>query len=107
MNTPLKNNYKQLADGTFGAYVNCGFGPTAIKRPGVGDAITVTTAKGQRQTRIIDNIETEFASGMVVRLVEISRPELSRAELARRWDNTYNEGHRGGGYNPYAEQDDE
>lgn len=125
MTKQIANTYKRLSDGTFGAYVDCGYRHTAIERPQVGDTITVSTSKGEHHEREIAAVVTEYKSGMVVRLVadeqiaataaaryaakvaertaaKTSAPK-SREQLAREYDDINNEGHRGGGYNPYRD----
>ncbi len=100
-----KANYKRLPDGTFGAYIDLS-GKTPATRLRIGDAINVVTAKGDRHYRVITAIEHVCTSSMVVRVRDPMRlpgDSGKATSAAQQWDNVYNEGRAGGGYNPYRD----
>jgi hypothetical protein len=116
------NTYKKLANGTYGAWIDCGYGRTAIDRPEVGATVAIRTKSGEVHQRVIAKVLTSYKSGMVVALeadatvAAQAQARLSaaiaarksadltavktRAQMEREYDAIQNEGYSDG-YNPY------
>jgi hypothetical protein len=113
------NTYKKLNSGSYGAWIDTGYGRTAVAKPKAGDTVTVTTKSGEQHNRIVKKIVQDFKSGCIVSLqddaaiasqaqarynsindnAQVKKSELTNAQRARIYDNVINEG--GEGYNPY------
>jgi len=63
------NTYKRLDDGTWGAYVNTGFGKTKRATPEIGATVDIMTRSGEIHKRIVAGYIKTYASGIVVSLV--------------------------------------
>lgn len=63
------NTYKRLDDGTWGAYINTGFGKTKRATPGIGATVDILTRAGETHKRIVAGYIKTYASGVVVSLV--------------------------------------
>jgi len=61
--------YQKMQDGTWGAYIDCGYGKNAIAKPKAGDVVKVTTKAGEVHDRIVKCVAVDYASGCKVRLV--------------------------------------
>lgn len=62
----MANQYKKLSDGTWGAFIDCGFGRNARPHPQVGDTVKLTTKSGETHQRVIAKIVTTYKSGVTV-----------------------------------------
>jgi hypothetical protein len=66
----MKNTYQKLSDGSWGAWIDCGYGRSAIAKPVVGDTVSIRTKAGEVHTRQISGIVKNCASGVVVSLTQ-------------------------------------
>jgi hypothetical protein len=120
------NRYTRLDDNTWGAWIDTGYGRTAIAKPTVGSTVTIKTKSGEEHSRIVSKIVADYKSGVIVSLIpdaEVAakaneryqaKVDASNAEraakrqeqAARIWDNINNEGYSDAGqYNPYRNYD--
>ena len=63
-----EGTYKKMQDGTWGAYIDCGYGKNALPKPVKGSVVKITTKSGEVHERIVRCIATDYASGCKVRL---------------------------------------
>lgn len=64
------NTYKRLDDGTWGAYINTGFGKTKRATPEIGSTVDIMTRAGEIHKRIVAGYIKHYASGVVVALAD-------------------------------------
>lgn len=65
----MGNQYRKLADGSYGAWIECGYGASAAKKPAAGETVIISTKAGEKHTRVVAGIIKDYASGVVVALV--------------------------------------
>lgn len=63
----MSNTYKKI-NGSWGAWIDTGYGSTAIDKPQVGDTIEITTKAGEIHIRIVKKIIDDYKSGCTVTL---------------------------------------
>lgn len=112
----MANTYTKItnADGSveWGAFIDCGYGRSAVPHPKVGDVVAVVTKAREVHQRTIRAIVKTYASGVKVVFVAdeaiaakaaeryaAKAAEKTQAQKARAFDLTINEG--GEGFNPY------
>lgn len=66
--------YKKLTDGTWGAYIELGFGSKADPTPQVGDEIVVRTKAGEKQARQVARIVKAWRGAAIVALAADKAP---------------------------------
>ena len=64
-----KNTYKKLNDGSYGAWIDTGYGRNSTAKPAAGDTVQIRTKSSETHTRVVKGIVKNYASGCVVSLV--------------------------------------
>ena len=76
----MSNQYKKLSSNEWGAWIDTGYGRTAIAKPQAGDTVTIITKAGEQHERIIKSIIKDYASGVIVSLEADEEVAQSAAE---------------------------
>ncbi|NIQ00978.1 MAG: hypothetical protein GWM98_11615 [Nitrospinaceae bacterium] len=114
--TYQKAHYKKFQN-AWGAWIDTGYGPTAIAKPTPGDAVKIKTKRGETHDRIVSAVVKDYPSGCIVSLVpdaDVAAKAQARYTAAKAsrannhgltpekiHDNVYNEGYDG--YNPHRD----
>jgi hypothetical protein len=64
------NTYKKLSDGTWGAWIDTGYGESKVDSPCRGEVVQIGTKAGGTHERVVASVVKEYASGCSVRLFD-------------------------------------